>query len=90
MPDCPPVWLRPTPPGASYANRGLVLATEMGYEYITKNCYYMLMEISIRGNDDESFNVYFEKLQERYPDTELSKSFFRAFDITDIISLKEI
>jgi len=49
----------------------------------------VLMEVSLRANRGEDFERYFTRLQEQLPDVKLSRDFFRIFDISDVISLKE-
>jgi hypothetical protein len=48
------------------------------------------MEAAIRHDDLTRFDHYFDRLQEFFPDVKLSRSFFRMFDITDILNLREM
>ena len=47
------------------------------------------MELSLREDRTTDFDDYFEHLQDMLPDVRLSRDFFRIFDISDVINLKE-
>jgi len=72
------------------ALRALSVATRHGFADIVKNCYFLLMEGAIRRDEQAKFDLYFDRLQELFPEVRLSRSFFRMFDITDILNLKEV
>ena len=69
--------------------KALGLATDQGYEAVLRNACYLLMEASLRQDRDRDFDEYFERLQSLMPEMRLSKDFFRIFDISDVINLKE-
>ena len=69
--------------------KALGLATDQGYEQVLRNACYLLMEISLRQDRDRDFETYFERLQALMPEMTLSRDFFRMFDISDVINLKE-
>ena len=69
--------------------RALGLATDQGYEDVLRNACYLLMEASLRQDRDRDFDAYFARLQALMPEMKLSKDFFRIFDISDVINLKE-
>ena len=72
------------------ALRALGVATQHEFTDIVKNCYFLLMEAAIRRGEQAKFDLYFDRLQELFPEVRLSRSFFRMFDITDILNLKEV
>jgi hypothetical protein len=72
------------------ALRALGVATQHAFTDIVKNCYFLLMEAAIRRGEQAKFDLYFDRLQELFPEVRLSRSFFRMFDITDILNLKEV
>jgi len=65
------------------------LATSNGYATIQKNATFILMELALRSGREEDFDRWFARLQELLPDVKLSKDFFRIFDISDVINMKE-
>jgi len=76
------------------ARRQALLALEMafrsGYEALRKASVYVLMEVALREGQDHDFERWFVELQGMMPDVKLSRDFFRIFDISDVISLKEM
>ena len=76
--------------GEKMALRALGVATKHSFSDIVKNCYFLLMESAIRRDEQAKFDLYFDRLQELFPEVRLSRSFFRMFDITDILNLKEV
>ena len=60
-----------------------------GYATIQKNATFILMELALRSGREEDFDRWFARLQELLPDVKLSKDFFRIFDISDVINMKE-
>ena len=73
-----------------FGSFALKTARSNNYPDIIKNCYYLLMEISLREDRTDDFDSYFDRFQEMFPGIKLSKTFFRMFDISDIVNLKEI
>jgi tetratricopeptide (TPR) repeat protein len=69
--------------------KALGLATDHGYDTVLRNACYLLMEISLRQDRDRDFEGYFDRLQSLMPEMKLSRDFFRMFDISDVINLKE-
>ena len=65
------------------------LADALGQSDNLRNCYYILMELALRRDDAEDFDRCFDRLQSLLPDVPLSRDFFRVFDFSDIINLKE-
>jgi hypothetical protein len=47
------------------------------------------MELSLRSGREEDFERWFSRLQDLLPEVKLSKDFFRIFDISDVINMKE-
>ena len=77
---------------ASAERHGLAalrLAKEHGYPSVLKNSYYVLMELALRTNRGDDFEQYFDRLQQLLPEVRLSRDFFRIFDISDVINVKE-
>ena len=75
---------------SKFGSYALKIARDNNYTDIIKNCYYLLMEISLREERNVDFDNYFDRFQEMFPGIKLSKTFFRMFDISDIVNLKEI
>lgn len=69
--------------------KALGLATDHGYDTVLRNACYLLMEVSLRQDRDRDFEGYFDRLQSLMPEMKLSRDFFRMFDISDVINLKE-
>lgn len=74
----------------TYASRALSEAMKHRYSDVVKNSLFLLMEISLRQEDEAKFDHFFDRLQVMFPEIKLSRSFFKMFDISDIITLKEI
>lgn len=74
----------------AYASRALSEAMKQNYPDVVKNSLFILMETSLRMEDESKFDHYFDRLQIMFPEIRLSRSFFKMFDISDIITLKEI
>jgi tetratricopeptide (TPR) repeat protein len=76
------------------ARREALLALEMacrhGYEGLRKASAYVLMEVALREGQERDFERWFAELQGLMPGVRLSRDFFRIFDISDVISLKEM
>lgn len=72
-----------------HALKALALALPNGYTAIRKSGTYVLMEVALRTGRSDEFERWFHQLQELLPDLKLSPSFFRIFDISDVINLKE-
>jgi len=70
--------------------RAVTVSRKNGYPEVLKNAYFILMEAAIRQDESAKFDLYFDKLQELLPEIRLSRSFFRMFDITDILNLREV
>lgn len=77
------------PTAENRALRALELAEREGYDDVRRNCCYLLMELSLRQEKSADFEEYFQRLQALMPGVRLSRSFFRIFDISDVINLKE-
>ena len=77
--------------GASerHALKSLALATTCGYPTTVKNATFILMELALRGDRDADFERWFARLEALLPDVRLSRDFFRIFDLSDVINLKE-
>lgn len=73
----------------SHALEALALALPNGYTSIRKSGTYVLMEVALRTGRSDEFEKWFGQLQELLPDLKLSPDFFRIFDISDVINLKE-
>jgi tetratricopeptide (TPR) repeat protein len=71
-----------------HGEKALQLATEQEYKDILKNCYYLLGEINLLMGDEAKSDVYFDRLQEFYPNIPVLKDFLRTFDVSSIINLK--
>lgn len=71
------------------ALHAIAVSRKHGYADVMKNACFIVMEVSIRQDESAKFDLYFEKLQDLMPNIRLSKSFFRMFDITDILNLRE-
>lgn len=71
------------------ALRAATVSRDHAYLEVMKNAYFILMEVAIRQDESAKFDRYFDKLQELMPEVRLSRSFFRMFDITDILNLRE-
>jgi tetratricopeptide (TPR) repeat protein len=72
-----------------HALKALALAMEHSYAAIRKNGTYVLMEVALRRDNPGDFERWFRELQALMPDVKLSRDFFRIFDISDVINLKE-
>ena len=72
-----------------HALRAMALAVAHGYPSIRKSSTYVLMETALRTGRSDDFDRWFRQLQELLPDVKLSQDFFRIFDISDVINLKE-
>ena len=72
-----------------HALRAMALAVAHGYPSIRKSSTYVLMETALRTGRDDDFDRWFQQLQDLLPDVKLSRDFFRIFDISDVINLKE-
>jgi tetratricopeptide (TPR) repeat protein len=68
--------------------RALALAVEHGYMDIRKSSTFVLMEIALR-RESPDFDRWFAELQRLMPEVKLSRDFFKIFDISDVINLKE-
>lgn len=73
-----------------HALRALALAQTHDFPAIMKNTTYILMELSLRSERGHDFDHWFQRLQSQMPDVRLSPDFFRLFDISDVINLKEL
>lgn len=72
-----------------HALRSLGMAATLGYPATVKNATFILMELALRGGRDADFERWFARLQDLLPDVRLSRDFFRIFDLSDVINLKE-
>jgi tetratricopeptide (TPR) repeat protein len=72
-----------------HALLALALAMSHGYAPIRKSGTYVLMEVALRTGKHGEFDKWFGRLQELMPDVKLSRDFFKIFDISDVINLKE-
>lgn len=77
------------PASERHALEALRLAERHGFPTVRQSCYYLLMELALRQSRDADFDVYFDRLQESLPGVELSREFFRIFDLSDVVNLKE-
>ena len=69
--------------------KAFAMSSQLGQPAVHKNAVFILMELSLRGNREEDFSRWFAKLQALMPDVKLSPDFFRIFDVSDVINLKE-
>ena len=69
--------------------QALALATSSGYATIQKNATFILMELALRTGREGDFDRWFDRLQALLPDVKLSRDFFKIFDISDVINMKE-
>lgn len=76
-------------PAERHALRALALAVEHGYPQVRRAGTFVLMEVALRSGRDSDFERFFRELQALMPDVKLSQDFFRIFDISDVINLKE-
>jgi tetratricopeptide (TPR) repeat protein len=74
--------------GQEYGEKALAIATAKNYRDILKNCYYLLGEIHLLKGDEETSDLYFDKLQALYPHLAVLKDFLKTFDVSNIINLK--
>ncbi|MEM7247356.1 MAG: hypothetical protein AAF533_18590 [Acidobacteriota bacterium] len=67
------------------------IAEEEGFDFLRRNSYYLLGEIYSRRGDDRAADGYFRLLAEFFPElgTEAIGDFFRVFDVSSMINLKE-
>lgn len=72
-----------------HALNAMALAQRHGYGGVLRNSYYVLMEVSLRLSRTSDFDAYFDRLQDMLPDVKLSRDFFRIFDLSDVVNLKE-
>ena len=72
-----------------HALRAISLAAAERHATVQKNATYMLMELSLRSGQEGDFERWFTRLQALLPDVKLSRDFFRIFDISDVINMKE-
>ncbi len=72
-----------------HALAALALAVAHGYPAIRKSGTFVLMEVALRDGRERDFDRWFTQLQDLLPDVRLSRDFFRIFDISDVVSLKE-
>jgi tetratricopeptide (TPR) repeat protein len=78
------------PSAERHALQAFAMSTQLGeHPAVHKNAVFILMELSLRGNREEDFSRWFTKLQALMPDVKLSPDFFRIFDVSDVINLKE-
>ncbi|MEM7244866.1 MAG: tetratricopeptide repeat protein [Acidobacteriota bacterium] len=76
--------------GHRHATRALDVALEGKYQELERNSTYLLMELSLRLGRDDEFLSHFERLQALTPGMKLSPDFFRLFDVSDLVTLKEL
>jgi tetratricopeptide (TPR) repeat protein len=72
-----------------HALRALGLAQDNGYASVVQSSYYLLMELALRRSLGTDFDRWFDRLQATMPDVRLSRDFFRIFDLSDVVNLKE-
>jgi tetratricopeptide (TPR) repeat protein len=66
-----------------------LVARASDHPAVHKNAAFILMELALRGARPADFERWFQRLQELLPDVKLSRDFFRIFDISDVVNLKE-
>ena len=71
-----------------FGTMALTQAEAYGFIDITRNCYYLLGEVCYLLGEEQESDFYFRKLQDHYPGLKGLGNFLRAFDISDIITLK--
>ena len=74
---------------ARHALKALGMAGTGGYSSIRKSAIFVLMEAALRNGKGNDFERWFHELQLMMPEVKLSRDFFKIFDITDVINLKE-
>ena len=72
-----------------HALQALAIATANEHAAILKHATFILMELALRDGSEPAFERWFARLQALLPDVRLSRDFFRIFDISDVINLKE-